>query len=481
MPLVHRGAIAGTVTEEEVDAALAKQDLKDFVKQTWDLVEDVPLVWNWHIDVICEALEAVTRGDIKRLLINIPPGCMKSYLVSVFWPAWEWATRPELRYLTASYNADLAIRDNLRVRDIVTSEWYQRHFPGTRLLQDRNVKVLFHTTAKGFRMASSVGGKATGEHPDRIVIDDALSELQARSDQYLTGCRRWFDRTISTRGVARGVATVVIMQRLHEEDLAGHILGKQGWTHICLPMRYETERESEPDWRPDPKDIRSEPGELLWPRLFTEEMVRQLELDLGPYGTAGQLQQRPSPEGGGLFKREWFEYVDAAPIEADRCRGWDTAATAGGGDYTAGPKLARSTLGIWYVEDVKLGQWGPAGVDAAMLAAAQEDGKETLVREEREGGASGKAQIVARAKLLEGFDYAEELVSGDKTVRAGPFRAQCEAGNVKIVRGPWNERYIAELTAFGPGCAHDDQVDGSSCAFNALMAAKPKRSGAALW
>ncbi len=463
---------AGTIVEAELDAVLARRSLADFVKAAWPLVEDVPLVWNWHIDEICETLEAVSAGDLDRVLINVPPGCMKSYLVSVLWPAWEWASRPELRYLTASYNGELTIRDNLRVRDIVTSPWYRGAYP-TRLKEDRNVKVRFETTDKGWRIASSVGGRATGEHPDRIIIDDPLSADQGRSDQYLLTARDWFDRTISTRGVARKVRIVVIMQRLHEEDLAGHLIAKGGWEHICWPMRYDPKR-------PDPRDLRTEAGELLWPRLFPETAVRQLELDLGPYGTAGQLQQAPSPEGGGLFKRGWFTIVDAAPAKADRCRGWDTAGTEGGGDYTAGVLLSRDSDGGWYIEDIIREQWGPAMVDKTIKQTAGLDGVKTLIREEQEGGSSGKAVTTARAKDLAGFDYAGTPISGDKVTRARPLRAQAEAGNVKLVRGPWNEAWLAEASSFPVG-RHDDQIDAASCAFNTLVAFERKAKGAALW
>lgn len=478
-------APAGTIVEDELDGALAKKSLAEFVKATWHLVEDpaeVPLVWNWHIDEICAALEAVTRGEITRLLINIPPGCMKSYLVSVFWPAWEWATNPGLRYLTAAYSQNLTIRDNQRVRDIITSGWYRRHYD-LRLHETQNVKVKYDTTAGGQRMASSVGGAATGEHPDRIIIDDPLSADQARSDQYRETARDWFDRTISTRGAARNARIVVIMQRLHEDDLAGHLLRKGGWDHICWPMRYDPESKYDcgcHKGKPDERDLRTEAGELLWPRLFTEKIVKQLEEGLGPYGKAGQLQQKPGPEGGGLFQRGWFDIVDAAPIEATRLRGWDTASTPGGGDYTAGCRLARTDDGITYIESMVRGQWGPADVDNNIEATAKSDGVACRVREEQEGGASGVAVITARSKLLEAFDYAGSPITGDKVVRAGPFRGQCEARNVKLVRGEWNEAFLQEAATFPVGM-HDDQIDAASCAYNELLKIKHKASGAALW
>jgi predicted phage terminase large subunit-like protein len=453
-----------------IEAELARRRLRTFVEVAWPLVEpERPFVPNWHIDALCDVLEAVTRGDLKRVIVNISPGSMKSLLVSVLWPAWEWASNPSLRYLTASYSAPLTIRDNLRLRAIVASPWFRQHY-GVRLVGDQNDKVRFNTTASGWRIASSVGGVGTGEHPDRIIIDDPITAAQAKSDAERTSANEWFDRTISSRGVTRDVRIVVVMQRLHEEDLSGHLLKKGGWEWVCWPMRYEVER---PDPRnpkvmlpPDPRDPRTEAGALFWPALFPEAVVRQLEYDLGPYGAAGQLQQRPSPEGGGLFQRGWFPVVDAVPAGAQRLRGWDTAGTEGGGDWTVGVKLA-SHQGVFYVEHVHRGQWGPGGVDREMLAIAQQDGRAVAQREEKEGGSAGKAVVQARAKLLVGFDYRGESVTGDKVTRAKPFRAQCEAGNVRLVRGDWNETYLQELEGFPMG-KHDDQVDASSCAFNAL-------------
>jgi len=455
----------GVITSVQAKAALA--DLHVFVQTFWRFIEpDVPFTDNWHIQELCKVLMDVSAGKTKRLLINIPPATSKSIIVSCMWPAWEWAKRPGLRYLTASYGQHLTIRDNLRVRDICRSDSYQTHYP-LRFVGDQNVKELFKTTQRGWRFATSVGGAGTGEHPDRVLIDDPLTAQQAMSAVERETCTQWLRRTISSRGVARGAAVVVIMQRLHEEDLSGYILEHGGYEHVMFPMRFE------PD-RADPRDHRVEAGALLWPTIFTEAIVAQLELDLDPIGTAGQLQQRPSPEGGSLFKRTWFEIVDVAPSGGIVCRGWDTAATAapkGGGakkgDWTVGVKI-RKVGTTYYIEDVRRGQWSPADVDKEILMAAHLDGKKCRQREEQEPGAAGKAVIAARAKLLAGYDYGPASTTGDKIVRARPFRAQCEAENVKIVRGPWNQQYLDELEAF-PNGAHDDDVDGSSASFNDIM------------
>jgi len=459
---------------ENIEAEVARRHLSSFVRIAWPIIESVPLVWNWHLDVLCDELERMSRGEIDRLLINVPPGTMKSLLVSVFWPAWEWTRDPKLKYLAASYSADLSTRDTMKVRDLLLSAWYRRVY-GVTLRGDQSAKTWIINDFGGWRIATSTGGRGTGEHPDRIIIDDPHSATQSRSEVERKAALDWYDQTISSRGATRGVKFVVIMQRLHQEDMAGHLLSLGGWRHRMFPMRFELERA-------DIRDERNVAGELLWPALFPEEKLRVLERDLGPYGVASQMQQRPAPIGGGLFKRIWFPLIPATdvPKTALRCRGWDTAATEGAGDYTTGVRIAWAE-GIFYVEDVVRGQWGPDGVDRRMMYAAKMDGRGVRIREEKEPGAAGKTVCIKRARDLVGYDYRPVPTTGDKEVRANTFRAQCEAGNVRMVQAPWNETYLQELEVF-PNGTHDDQVDASSAAFNDLATGpRPLRVARARW
>lgn len=212
-----------------------------------------------------------------------------------------------------------------------------------------------------------------------------------------------------------------------------------------------------------------QPGEALWPEKYPIEELARRKAMLGSYDFAALYQGAPAPSGGGLFQEAWFAncFVDAVPIVARRARGWDTAGTENDGDYTCGVRIAEAG-GIFYVEDVQRQQVGPNKVDALIRVTAETDGRGTAQREEKEGGSAGVAVIAARTKTLAGFDYAGVPISGSKVTRSKPFRAQCEAGNVRIVRGPWNAAYIQELCGF-PTAKHDDQVDASSCAFNAVL------------
>lgn len=480
---------------EDLQAERARRRLHPFVRCAWDILEpDNQFVDNWHIGAICEHLEAVSLGQISRILINIPPGCMKSLLVAS-WNAWEWTKRPALRYLCASYSDTLTIRDQLRVRDVVTSAWYQRYY-SLRLRDDQNAKTRMDTTEGGWRIATSVGGRATGEHPDRVCVDDPHNALKANSVKEREAVIAWNDNTLSTRGISRNAAFVYIMQRLAVGDLSGHVLDKPksiGWVHLCLPMRYEPPAPppDKPEESPVPRmpetpigfqDPRTKPGELLWPTLFTEEKVNALELDLGPSGTAGQLQQRPAPLEGNLFKRQWFKIIDALP--ADRIkpvRSWDGAATEDDGDYTVGVKMSTDKEHRVYIEDVIRVRLGPneiEGEHGLLKQTATMDGRNVAIREEQEPGSAGKKLVESHAKLLKGYDYMGNPSTGDKVTRAMPLRAQAAVGNVYLLRAPWNHAFIEELCLF-PNGDYDDQVDGASGGYDHLAFGKVKAKAGA--
>lgn len=474
--------------------------LLEFVEQAWDVLFPAePFIGNWHIDAICGHLQAVTAGHIAKLLINVPPSSSKSLLVSVFWPAWEWTRKPSTKYLCASYDQQLSTRDNLHLRNLIESQWYQMNWPHVRLAHDQNQKTRYNTTAGGWRIGTSVGGRATGEHPSRKILDDPHNVKKSLSKVDRDTVINWFKLTLSTRGYALGAATVVIMQRLHEEDLSGWLLSHQPdqWVHLMLPMRYEPERHCETlsyvgadrvmaedgtetlvfrdpvAWH-DPRTVK---GELLWPAFMDALKVKTMTLDLGPYGDAGQNQQRPSPEGGGMFLREWFNhFVTGLPSDSQivaRCRAWDCAATDGDGDWTVGLLMSLDQRGRVFVEHVTRGQWGPMafeGPGGIFQAASRMDPPGTRIREEEEGGSSGKKVIAAHALMLAGYDFLGVRSTGDKATRAKPFRTQCAVGNVYLVQGAWNLQFIDELCSFREDGSDqvDDQVDAASLAYNEI-------------
>lgn len=299
----------------DLEKQRCERSLSYFIKRAWHVVEPgQAYVHNWHIDLLCGHLEAITNDEevggapYNRLLINVPPGMMKSLLVGVFWPAWEWGPKnlPHLRYVCASYAQNLAIRDNVRMRRLISSEWYQRYWGDhVKLADDQNAKTKFENEATGFREATAAGS-ITGARGDRVIIDDPHSVEGASSDQMRQTTSDWFLEAVPTRlNNPKTSAIVVIMQRLHEEDVSGIILDKNlGYDHVMLPMRFDPARAF--TTRLGTRDPREVEGELLFPERFPISVVERDEAVLGPWAVAGQFNQSPEPRGGGIIKRDWW-------------------------------------------------------------------------------------------------------------------------------------------------------------------------------
>jgi phage terminase large subunit-like protein len=278
-----------------------ERSLSAFVREAWHVLEPAtPYVHSWHIEAVCAHLEAVSSGLITRLLINIPPGAMKSLLVSSFWPAWEWGPRGMmgLRYLTTSF-AEIAVgRDCRRMRDLILSEWYQKHWPDVQL--KRVGEFSFENTMMGSRDGVAFGS-LTSKRADRLIIDDPHSVNKAESKQErLNTVRKFREGAINRLNDQKRSAIVVVMQRLHSSDISGEILDtNMGYVALILPMKYESGRHCTTEL--GFSDPRAEEGELLCPQRWPKEVVADLERDMGPVGWAGQYQQRPVPRGGGIL------------------------------------------------------------------------------------------------------------------------------------------------------------------------------------
>lgn len=467
----------------ELDRDLCKGSLLDFVKQGWPSLEPgMDFTSGWAVEAVSEHLEAVSRGEIRRLLINIPPGCTKSMLTNVFWPAWEWGPlgMPHYRYISGSYAQTLATRDLVRSRDLIKSEWYQARWP-LEFKTDQDQKTYYENTNRGFRFATGVGGSLTGFRGDRIILDDPHSVKTAESDAEREEALRWFTETLPTRFNKQGEsALVIIMQRLHERDVSGHVLDKLGqdYTKLILPMEYEKERHCKTTvvmgstGKPF-SDPRKKDDELLWPERFSREDVDELKRVLssegGSYAVAGQLQQRPVPRGGGMFQRKDFNFVDRAPEGGRSCRGWDLAASKDkGAAYTVGLKMKIHDGNI-YICDVWRDRASPKEVEDGLRTCGAQDGKDVPVSIPQDPGQAGKAQKSTLAKVLQGYTVHFSLETGSKEDRARPLAAQAEAGNIYLVRGPWNDAFIAEATLF-PNGQFMDQVDAGSRAYAYLLA-----------
>ena len=465
---------AQIATQAEVIRARC-QTLAGFVREAWSILEpSVPYVHNWHIDAICAHLEAVTDGRINRLLINVPPGTMKSLLVSVFWPLWEWGPRGlrSMRYLTTSFAEGNVKRDTRKHRDLTQSEWYRALWPEVELV--RSGEMSFANRDTGTREGVAFGS-LTSRRGDRLIIDDPHSTETAESETERNATTRMFREGATNRlNDQERSAIVVVMQRLHEQDVSGTILKLgMGYEHLMLPMEYEHGRNA-------PTSIgfidpRQNDGDLLDPVRFPRKVVEDLKRDMGSYAFAGQYQQRPAPREGGMFKRRWFPTFGAVPADADRVRKWDLAATEGGAgrdpDWTVGLLMARDAIGFFYIEDVVRFRGSANDVEQAIINTAAQDRArygEVQIHLSQDPGQAGKAQVGYLTRALAGYSVKAERETGKKSVRAAPFAAQAEAGNVRIIDGAWNEAFLSEIEVFPTG-AHDDQVDAASGAFDMLV------------
>lgn len=318
--------------QEEKERRECERSLAFFVRKSWPIVEPgVEYIHGWHIDVICEHLQAISQGDeqLRHLLINIPPRYSKSTIVSVMWPCWEWTIRPWEKYLCASYSGILSTRDNLKARRLLTSNWYQALWGDQfYLTQDQNQKTRFENDKTGYRIASSVGGTATGEGGSRLILDDPHSAQDAQSDPVRESTLDWFDSVWSTRlNNPKKDAMVTIMQRLHEKDVSGRILELGGWQHICLPAEWDGIKRSTVLGGYDKRDTI---GELLWEERFGKKEVDTLKIQLGAYSASGQLQQQPNPAGGGIIQTAWFRkwpHDEPLPVLEHVLQSYDTAFT----------------------------------------------------------------------------------------------------------------------------------------------------------
>lgn len=458
---------------DDEERQLCADSLASFARMAWPVLEPATeLKWDWPLDVICEWLEDVTEGRRRRVLMNVPPGSMKSLLTGVIWPAWEWGPRgmPSKRFLATAHMEKLALRDNMKCRRLIQSAWYQRLWP-VALTSDQNAKGKFENAATGFREAMAFTSM-TGSRGDRVILDDPHSVDDANSVVKLDADILTFREALPSRVNNDDSAIVIIMQRLHEKDISAVAAGL-GYDHLVIPMRYEPERPGI-TWR---GGDRSE-GALMFPARFSETAVQELERSLGPYATAGQLQQRPAPREGGLFKRSWFGTLPAIPAgRRVYVRAWDLAATkkatGNNPDWTAGVLASRGDDGVFLIEHVERLRGSPLEVVQAIRSRASTDPAGTIIRIPQDPGQAGKAQAETFVRDLAGYSVKTVPPTGDKATRATPAAAQAEVGNIKLLvtgeteRDAWIEPFLSEVCLF-PAASHDDQVDALSDAINEL-------------
>ncbi|WP_287496900.1 phage terminase large subunit [Pandoraea sp. CB10b_02] len=444
--------------EQFAAAKMAQADLYFFSR--WMFFQRRRYKWlrGPHHKAICDALMRVFRGECKRLIINVPPRYSKTEIAVVNFIAWALGHVPDAEFIHASYAAPLAVNNSANVRSLLQHEAYQQVFPACRMASD--AKSHWTTTEGGVMYAAGAGGTITGfgagKHREgfggAIIIDDPHKPDEAKSDVIRQGVIDWFQNTLESRKNSKDTPIILIMQRLHEHDLAGWLLdGGNGetWEHVCLPA------------------IQAD-GTALWPEKHTIEDLRRME-KAAPYVFAGQYLQRPAPPEGGVIKPDAINVIDALPAESIKwVRGWDLAASVDG-DHTAGAKLGKLPDGRFIIGDMVRLRCGPDERDAALTNTASRDGKSVRISLPQDPGQAGKTQVLYLTRKLAGYPVTTSPESGDKVTRAEPLAAQINVGNVLMLRGPWNDALINEMRMF-PNGTTDDQIDALSRAFSELIA-----------
>ena len=511
------------------EAGVRQGGLIAFVRHFWSVLEPSnPFVDGWPLWAMCEHLEAVSFGEIRRLLITVPPGFMKSLLTDVFWPAWNWGPlkRPHTRWIAFSYSAHLTERDNDRFRVLISSREYQNLYgpfgtegEGVDLRNKTTLKVL--NTKTGWKLASSVGGIGTGERGDFVICDDLHNVKESESETVRAETARWFFESLSDRfNSLDSGALVMIMQRVHEDDVAGAILNKElPYCHLMIPWEFDGSRQLDKNGQPiettigwhDPRADEEAPEELpAWPERFSEEAINLLRAEKGPYAWAGQYQQSPVPRGGGIIQRQWwhlwesnkypqFDYIVGSIDGSFSTKEFtDPSAMTVWGTFTH-PKTQQrgvmlidawrkwlnmhgeseerreneiAVLGDTMAERIRKDllykhrtsdSWGLVEWAAFMCRYRQVD---VLLIESKASGIPA-AQELMRLHGREGWGIQLVNPKGDKEARVLAVQPMFSQGLIWAPSRDWAEMTIAEVTTFPYG-RYDDLTDTTSQALRWL-------------
>lgn len=473
---------------DQLYTELARRELIHFVKQSWHVIEPATeFKNNWHIGAVCEHVQAVKDGEIRNLLVNMPPRFLKSIVISVALPAWSWIDSPEFRWLYSSYSYGLSVRDAVKTRRILQSNWYRNRWGDKfKLTSDQNTKERYENDKLGYRITTSVNGGATGEGGDILVADDPHNIIEIESEAFRKNVITWWSEVMPSRlNDPMSGGKIVVMQRSHQHDLSGWILDTlDDYEHLMIPNEFDPARRVYTSI--GFTDPREKAGELLAPNRVDKETTKNLKKALGTHGYAGQYQQTPSARGGNLFAVEELNLVKRIKESniKKRWRSWDKAATQDGGDYTVGLRMGKykkprlngtfdedgeERCSIYFIDDVVRGQWSPAKREKRIVKTSNKDGKKVSILVEQEGGSGGKESAEATEKRLKNRKVVLEKPSGKKEDRADDFAVAIENGEVDILDNQdWTEDLIDEYRHF-PASKNDDQVDAGSGAFNKLQ------------
>lgn len=453
------------ITPEEYQVLLRK-DLLTFAERSFQELNPSGLyVPNWHLELLADRLERCRRGELRRLIINVPPRSMKSIMASVALPAFWLGHNPSAQILCASYGQDLAEKHAHDCRKIMSSRWYQRVFP-TRLSRQRNAVQEFTTTQNGTRFATSVGGVITGRGADVIIVDDPLKPEEAVSEAQRTRVNEWFGSTLYSRLNQKSTGVmIVIMQRLHTDDLVGHILEKEAWELVSLPaIAVEAEEFTYQTLRGEETHRRS-PGDVLQPQRESRAILDGTRQQLGTYAFEGQYQQQPSPLGGGLVKAEWlrtYQPNDLPKYYDSLVMSWDTACKASDlADFSVCTVWGYKRPNIYLLEVYRKRIDYPTLKKVTRELKAKWNPHKILIEDKASG-----TQLIQELKQEQVYSATGVKPEGDKVMRMNAQTGFFEAGLVHLPEEAlWLEDYTKELLAF-PKSKFDDQVDSTAQALH---------------
>ncbi len=502
--LVKQPDITSQEIRRQAVREINNRSLFEFIKYFWSVVSNDEFKANWHIEYLCKELEQLAKQVADNeprdhdLIINVPPGTTKTITCSIMYPAWCWSQWYWMRFICASYSAALSLESAEYCRDLVRSDKFREIYPDIEIKEDKDTKSNFKLVKTeqvfvgrrsrqllgGNRYSTSVGGTLMGFHGHILIVDDPLNPTQAASEKELENANRWMEQTLPTRKTNKAVTpTVVVMQRLHQDDPTGHILDKRkkNVKHISLPGEIRNYR----DKVNPPELIKYYKDDLLDPVRLNWKVLEDLEADLGQYGYAGQIGQDPTPPGGGMFKVDHLITLNALPACVNfkqTVRYWDKAGSAGKGAFTVGVKMSKLANGRFIIVDVARGQWSTEERESIIRRTAEGDREDAaLLRQpepviwiEQEPGSGGKESAEGTIRSLAGFACRADRPTGDKEFRADPYSVQVNNGNVLLYKGDWIHEYVKELRYF-PFSTYKDQVDASSGAFNQLVGKRVAR------
>ena len=476
-------------SEDELVASICRDSFHQFFLEFWETIEAVELVENWHIAYLCGQLQQVYEAWARKesqpdVLINVPPGTSKSTTVTQLFPAWLWLKNPAIRIISSSYAAGLSVAHAIKSRDCVTSPKFQRLFPGLiEPKDDQDGKTDYRNTRGGQRFSASTGGAVTGNHADFIILDDPIKPDEASSEAGLRAAKKHLE-TLATRKTdkARSV-TITVMQRLNEKDPAGVLLASGApLRHICLPGELTTDlKTGEVGKQVRPPELRQYyTDNLLDPVRLSRPVLQGLAVALGSYGYAGQVQQLPSPEEGGILKKAWFRTLTWPEFEQQHpAATWlfdaDTAYTA---DQANDPSalLASCYLGqTLYVRHAAEMWLEMPELKKALPLLIARHGYTAQSKFYVEPKASGKTVVQELRSLTQLNVIEAPTPTGSKVERVNAAAPFIEAGRVVLIDGAWNEAFVSQAAGF-PTAAHDDMLDCLTQAIARVNAPTPHRA-----